>query len=79
MAHQVDAVKFQFLIGSLKTANKSPLVNDFPKFQFLIGSLKTFYPRHMWSDGEGFQFLIGSLKTEIQGRQSDGRNSFNSS
>ena len=53
MKIQKNFVKFQFLIGSLKTHMLSFYICFLYSFQFLIGSLKTRKPTERWqSDGK---------------------------
>ena len=56
-------VKFQFLIGRLKTFFVSIYRLKAFWFQFLIGRLKTNQWGSAQDGGSGFQFLIGRLKT----------------
>ena len=38
---EIEALEFQFLIGTLKTSPMQQLGADLGRFQFLIGTLKT--------------------------------------
>ena len=58
-------MKFQFLIGTLKTQNPLPRLQEEEEFQFLIGTLKTRCEKTACRLDVSalFQFLIGTLKT----------------
>ena len=71
-------VKFQFLLGTLKTHSSFTHPQKEEGFQFLLGTLKTlgatFYP---YIDFE-FQFLLGTLKTCANGLRMLNAGRFNS-
>ena len=60
----IEATKFQFLIGKVKTSIlKKNIKNNFV-FQFLIGKVKTIEELLIKLNEYPFQFLIGKVKTK---------------
>ena len=59
------SLKFQFLIGTLKTKEFWTSEQRMEKFQFLIGTLKTKSQFYNEIGLYQFQFLIGTLKTVL--------------
>ncbi len=57
--------KFQFLVGTLKTAASGRRLNHELLFQFLVGTLKTCQDRLCQPYVDWFQFLVGTLKTKM--------------
>ena len=60
-----SGIRFQFLIGRLKTSLIDKLEVLESMFQFLIGRLKTHHADGLPITSSLFQFLIGRLKTYI--------------
>ena len=56
-------MRFQFLIGTIKTVKKVTDLEEKNLFQFLIGTIKTFFIFNSSYLISLFQFLIGTIKT----------------
>ena len=59
----INLLKFQFLIGTVKTTSLFNYLRYFKMFQFLIGTVKTIINGQVIDTPARFQFLIGTVKT----------------